>query len=285
MANAGSWYPRNKEVFLETMEQFMSDEKFGPGRGFKTQGIGQRKIIGGVSPHAGMVYSGACATCTYLTLFEERIPDSLIVIGFDHHYFFPDCLLEEGEWETPLGNLRIDNELATEILNGCKNIVSNDSAFIGSRENSLELQMPLIKFFAGDNDVKIVPIKLSSHDFSVLEKIADDLATVIQKSTKDIVIVASSDMYHENVNNEQDLQKFKKMDEFVIGNFINLNPRKIFDLGMRATVCGRHTITLLLLIGKRLNAKEGICLKHYTSIEKTEEFGYCVGYFSGVIKK
>jgi AmmeMemoRadiSam system protein B len=285
MVNAGSWYPRAKNALIEMVEQFIKDKEFGPGREFKTQGLDQRKIIGGVSPHAGMYYSGACATCTYLTLFEEKIPDTIIVIGFDHRQYFPDCLLEEGEWETPLGNLKVDDELAKKILDDCESIVSNNSAFIGSSENSLELQMPLIKFFARENDVKIIPIKISSHEFPALEKIANQLAALIQNSTKDIVIVASSDLYHEHVYSEQELVKFKKKDENVINNFIKLNPHNIFDLGMRASVCGRHTITLLLLIGNILNVKEGNCLKHYTSIERTKEFGYCVGYFSGVITK
>lgn len=285
MVNAGSWYPRDKQDLLNLIHQFIKDSEFGPGRDFETKNLEQRKAIGGVSPHAGLFYSGACATCTYFSLFEEKVPDSLIVIGFDHRRYYPNCLFEEGEWETPLGNLVIDSELAKGILNTSRNIVSNNSAFIESSENSIELQMPIIKFFTGENDVKIVPIKLSSHDFSELENIAKDLAIVIQNSSKDIVIVASSDLYHEGVYDKHDLENFKKKDEFVIENFEKLNPEKIFNLGMQATVCGRHTITLLLLIGNELNAKEGICLKHYTSVDKTKEYGYCVGYFSGVLRK
>ena len=253
MVNAGSWYPRDKEDLLKLIHQFIKDDDFGPGRDFETKNLKQRKTIGGASPHAGLFYSGACATCTYFSLFEEKIPDSVIVIGFDHRQYFPNCLLEEGEWETPLGNLTIDSELAKWILDGSKNIVSNRSAFIGSSENSIELQMPLIKFFAGENETKIV-------------------------------VVASSDLYHESVYNTQDLERFKNKDEFVIGNFEGLNPVNIFNIGMQATVCGRHTISLVLLIGKELNAKEGVCLKHYTSIDKTKEYGYCVGYFSGVMR-
>ncbi|NHJ24430.1 MAG: AmmeMemoRadiSam system protein B [Candidatus Lokiarchaeota archaeon] len=285
MVNAGSWYPRNENDLVQMLQEFMKDKEFGPGKELKTKGLPERKIIGGVSPHAGMYYSGACAICTYLTLFEEKIPDTVIVIGFDHRNYFPDCLLEEGEWETPLGNLKVDSELAKSILDDCKSLVAKSSAFIGSSENSLELQMPIIKYFAGDNDVKIVPIKISSHEYPVLEKIANELTALIQKVNKDIVIVASSDLYHEHVYNEQELLKFKKKDENVINNFIKLRAHDIFDLGMRATVCGRHTITLVLLIGTKLGAKEGNCLKHYTSIERTKEFGYCVGYFSGVITK
>jgi AmmeMemoRadiSam system protein B len=284
MVNAGSWYPRDKDDLLELIHQFIKDSEFGPGRDFEIKNLKQRNTIGGVSPHAGLYYSGACATCTYFSLFEEKIPDSLIVIGFDHRRYFPNCLLEEGEWETPLGNLTIDSELAKRILDGSKNIVSNSSAFIGSSENSIELQMPLIKFFAGENDTKIVPIKISSHNFSELEEIAKELALVIRNSSKDIVVVASSDLYHESVYSKQDLENVKNKDEFVIQNFEGLNPVNIFNLGMQATVCGRHTISLVLLIGNELNAKEGVCLKHYTSIDKTKEYGYCVGYFSGVMR-
>ena len=285
MALAGSWYPYTGEAIQKKMNKFLNDNKFGPAERYDSSKMSERSIIGGVSPHAGMDYSGPCAIHTYLNIFKEKIPDTFIILGFDHRQIVKDSLLEEGEWETPLGNLPIDNELADKILKISNVIVADKSAFIGRDENSLELQMPFIKFFAGKNNVKIVPVKISSHDYKTIDLISEDIARVIKSSKKDIVVVASSDLYHENVNDKEDLRKFKEKDEKVIEDFVNLKPENILSLGRRASVCGQHTISTLLQISNKLGAKEGKLLKHYTSAEITQKFGYCVGYFSGIIYK
>ncbi|MBY9002808.1 MAG: AmmeMemoRadiSam system protein B [Candidatus Lokiarchaeota archaeon] len=285
MALAGSWYPYTGEAIQKKMNKFLNDNKFGPAERYDSSKMSERSIIGGVSPHAGMDYSGPCAIHTYLNIFKEKIPDTFIILGFDHRQIVKDSLLEEGEWETPLGNLPIDNELADKILKISNVIVADKSAFIGRDENSLELQMPFIKFFAGKNNVKIVPVKISSHDYKTIDLISGDIAQVIKSSKKDIIVVASSDLYHENVNDKEDLRKFKEKDEKVIEDFVNLKPENILSLGRRASVCGQHTISTLLQISNKLGAKEGKLLKHYTSAEITQKFGYCVGYFSGIIYK
>lgn len=283
MALAGRWYPYTGEACLKKMNNFLKDDKFGPGEEFVSSEMSARSIIGGVSPHAGMDYSGPCAIHTYLNIFKEKIPDTIIVIGFDHRQLVKDSLLEEGEWETPLGNLIIDNELGEKILKNSSVLVADNSAFIGRDENSLELQMPFIKFFAGKNDVRIIPVKISSHDYKTIDSISDNIAQVIKSSNKDIIVVASSDLYHEDVYNKEDLKKFKENDEKVINDFVNLKPENIINLGRRVTVCGKHTISTLLQISNKLGAKEGKLLKHYTSAEIADKFGYCVGYFSGII--
>jgi len=285
MALAGSWYPYTEEACLRKMKSFLKDNKFGPYEEYISSKMAERSIIGGVSPHAGMDYSGPCAIHTYLNIFKERIPDSIIVIGFDHRVLVKDSILEEGEWETPLGNLIIDNELSEKILKTSSKIIADSSAFIGRDENSLELQMPFIKFFAGKNNVRIVPIKISTHDFKTIDTISENIAQVIKTSNKDIVVVASSDLYHEQVNNKDDLVKFKAKDEKVINDFVNLKPENIINLGRKASVCGQHTISTLLQISIKLGAKKGKLLKHYTSAEITQNFGYCVGYFSGITYK
>ena len=285
MALAGTWYPYSGEACIKKMNNFLKDNKFGPGEEFVSPKMSDRTIIGGVSPHAGMDYSGPCAIHTYLYIFKEKIPDTIIVLGFDHRQLVKDSLLEEGEWETPLGNLSIDDEIAEEILKNSKILVADNSAFIGRDENSLELQMPFIKFFAGENDVRIIPVKISSHDYKTIDSISENIAQVIKSSRKDIVVVASSDLYHEDVYNKDDLKKFKENDEKVINDFVNLKPENIINLGRRASVCGQHTISTLLQISNKLGAKKGKLLKHYTSAEIAEKFGYCVGYFSGIIYK
>lgn len=288
-AVAGSFYPRYKPDLLKVIKDSFLDSEYGPGEDLEILNKDERTIIGGVSPHAGYVYSGAAAAFTFLNLFKEKIPDTIILLGTDHVGYGKIGLMKEGIWQTPLGDLEIDSDTANAILKNTSNVNDDVSAFVGfpfGREHNIEVQLPFIKYCAGEKEVKIVPIKISVHDIEELRTLSLGLAKTISRSQKDIIIVASSDMSHEEINSERELKKFKDKDQNLIDGFINLDPEKVLHPYPNATICGRQTITTLVFTAIELGAKEGRALKYYTSSEKTGRIGgYCVGYFSGIITK
>lgn len=288
-AVAGSFYPRYKPDLINIIRESFLDKKFGPGEDFETLNKDERTVIGGVSPHAGYVYSGCAAAFTYLNLFQEKIPDSIIVLGTDHIGYGKIALMDEGEWETPLGNIAIDSELSQKILDNSEIILNDESAFMGfpfGREHNIEVQLPFIKYCSKEKDVKFIPIKVATKDLNIISRFSYDIAQSIKSYDKDVVIVASSDMTHKEVYDSKQLVKFKETDQKVIDSFISFNPEKTFEAASRTTVCGAQTITSLMMISKDLNASKGKLLQYYTSSEKTGSIsGYCVGYFSGVLMK
>ena len=284
---AGSWYRGNRKGLTEALDSYFEDRNFGPGGRPQTLNLESRTIIGGVSPHAGHEYSGPCAAFTYFNLFKEKIPDTVIILGTDHRGYRNIALFEDGEWETPLGNLKVDNELSKKILENSNIIISDNSAFLIG-EHNIEIQLPFIKYCAQDKDLKIVTIKITPRiNFKIMDEISSDIANAINSTDKDVVIVASSDMSHEYVHSEEQLKKFKEIDQAEINGFEKLNPNEALDAALKTSVCGPQTITTLILIGKKLHppASKGKLLKYYTSSEKTGTFDYCVGYFSGIIIK
>lgn len=289
-SHAGSWYPGSEKALLEAMKKYFMEEEFGPNKSPSSLNLDERTIIGGVSPHAGMEYSGPCAAFTYLNLFRERIPDTVIILGTDHVGYHKIALMGKGEWETPLGNLRIDEELSKLILDNSNIIEEDDALFIGfqaEQEHNIEIQLPFIKYCSFDKEVKIVTIKIAgTKDFKILNQIAKDITEAINSIEKDVVILASSDMSHKQVDSSDQLNRFKEIDLAVIKEFENLNASKALENALKTSVCGPQTITTLMLISENLNATRGELLKYYTSSEKTGSIGgYCVGYFSGVLIK
>ncbi len=288
-AVAGSFYPRYKPDLINILKESFINKEFGPGEELKTLNLEQRSIIGGVSPHAGYVYSGCCAAFTYLNLFKERIPDTVIVLGTDHIGYGKIGLMDKGEWETPLGNIRIDEKLSKKILDNSEIIERDESAFIGfpfGREHNIEVQLPFIKYCAQEKDIKFIPITISNKDFNTLNRLANDVSKAIQSYDKDVVIIASSDMTHKEVYDSKQLSKFKERDQQVIDAFINGEPQNTLEAASKTTVCGPQTITSLMMICKNLNANKGKLLKYYTSSERTGNIsGYCVGYLSCVLMK
>jgi AmmeMemoRadiSam system protein B len=288
--HAGSWYRGTKKGLLEALKGYFTDEEFGPNEEPSSLNKNERNIIGGVSPHAGMEYSGPCAAFTYLNLFKEKIPDTVIILGTDHIGYRKIALMKKGEWETPLGNLKIDEELSTMILENSSIIEQDNSLFTGfqaEQEHNIEIQLPFIKYCSQGKEVNIVPIKIAgTRDFKILSDIAKDIAEAINSINKDVIIVASSDMSHKQVNSSNQLDQFKEIDLAVIEEFKNLEPEKALENALKTTVCGPQTITTLILTCRNLNATKGELLKYYTSSERTGNIGgYCVGYFSGILSK
>ena len=287
-SHAGSWYPSKKEALIKDLESSFCDNKFGPGELPKALHMETRTILGAVSPHAGYAFSGKCAAFTYLNLFKEKIPDTVIILGTDHIGYEGVAILGDGAWETPIGNLEIDTELSQKIIESSDIVVDDPSAFTGfmEREHNIEIQLPFIKYCAEDKDVKIVTMKISARkDYSAFSVLANDIARSITALNKDVVIVASSDMSHKNVSNEEQLEQFKKIDGEVIDAFVDFDSKRTLSSASKTTVCGAQTITTLMLICKDLGCTNGKLLKYYTSTDVRGEYGYCVGYFSGILMK
>ncbi len=290
--HAGSWYEGSEKNLKKSLDEFFSDNKFGPGELPQSLNQEKRTILGGVSPHAGHRYSACCSAWTFLNLFKEKIPDTVIVLGTDHIGFGKVALMEEGQWETPLGNLTIDTELSREILKNSKVIIGDDSAFTGyfEREHNIEIQLPFIKYCAGEKDVNIIPFKVSTKKFNIIDQLSSDIASAIKLVDKDVVIVASSDMTHKQPSNymnpEKDLEDMRERDQAVIDAFKEFNPELTYNTALKTSVCGPQTITSLMLICKKLGAIKCRDLKYYTSYQKGGGTGPCeysVGYFSGII--
>ncbi len=296
---ANEWYTGDPDRLKKELDLYFMNKEFGPGKRHTCLNQEERSIIGGVSGHAGLAYSGPASACTYAKLFHEKVPDTIIILGFHHREPYGNVFIESGEWETPLGSIKIDSEFSNILKNTSKKLKSNSQAFLRTSENSVELQMPMIKYCMGDNEVKILPIKLQSHSFKDLEQIADELSRAIIESKKDIVIVASSDMSHYHIHNSDQLKIMKSIDKKVIEQFLTLNEENVLnqeafmdkDLykklnSSNATVCGAHTMATLISICKKLNASKAECLKYYTSKDISPGgHPWTVGYFSGIIIK
>ena len=67
-AVAGSFYPRYKPDLLKILKESFNDVEFGPAKEPKALNK-ERSVIGGISPHAGYIYSG-CAAAHTLSLIH-----------------------------------------------------------------------------------------------------------------------------------------------------------------------------------------------------------------------
>ncbi len=264
---SGTWYPSNKKELNKMLADF-----------FKNVNLEkeQKNIqpFGIVSPHAGFIYSGQVAAYGYSFLQNKKF-DTVILLGSSHHYLENVISIYNGNfYKTPLGNVPIDKEFTSLMIKKDKQIVFSET--IHEPEHSLEAQIPFLQYQM--KDFKIVPILTSTNDFSLLDKMADILIDILEKSKKKILLVNSTDMSHFH-----DYEKACQIDR----GTIDLILEKEWDvlknniLSNRCELCGYYSFYIFQKVMEHFQKGDGILLKYANSgdamgdTNSNRVVGYC----------
>lgn len=273
---AGQFYEAFSTALEKQIKDCFTHEK-GPGE----LPIASRKkeLRAIIAPHAGYPFSGPCAAWAYKEIAESAIPDTYIILGLDHAGYGKSALTLDS-WETPLGLVRIDNELGNQLLK--KTELANDAG-AHSMEHSIEVQLPFLQFANSRESgrTKILPITIS--DDLDLKKLSLDMMEAIMDLNRKVIFIASSDFTHYGRDYRylpftSDVPKrLYELDGGAI-KFIKAVDAEGFkgyvDETM-ATICGRQPIYLLL---KLLKKSKGELLQYYTSGDLTGDYKNSVGY-------
>ena len=260
---AGQFYSGSKEA-LEREVQALVDSK-----------ADKEDAIGVVSPHAGYAYSGPVAG-SVLSAIKPR--KRYIILGPNHTGLGEAFGLDENDsWKTPLGEVRIDRELADAIQSNCKFIKSDSVSH--AHEHSIEVQLPFLQFL--QQDFKIVPIAVSYADLSACVDAGKAIASAIKglRIADDVTIIASSDMTHYESQEEA-----RRKDMIAIGAMLALDEAKLVMKVSEAaiTMCGYAPAAIMIAAAKELGARSARVVKYQTSGDVTGDRSSVVGY-AGII--
>ncbi|MCS7052688.1 MAG: AmmeMemoRadiSam system protein B [Ignavibacterium sp.] len=261
---AGYFYPSNPDKLHNDIETMMNKvqlfEKYD-------------KIFGLVSPHAGYIYSGSTAAYAYYTLIDKNIK-TVYVISPSHYEYFPGVSIYDGDaYQTPLGEIEIDQEKADELTKNSKIIFRGIQGH--RKEHALEVQLPFLQYVL--KDFKLVPIVMGDQADLYVNELSEKLASVVDENS---IVVASSDLSHfysAAVANELDGLVEKRINEFDYENLQkDLNHKK-------CEACGGGTIVALLKTAAMKNYNRAKVLKRTDSGDVTGDKSEVVGYLSAVV--
>lgn len=256
---AGQFYPASREGLRKQIESFVDKR------------AEKKDAIACMLPHAGYMYSGSVA-CQ--TLSRVKLKDKIILLGPNHTGLgAPYSIMTQGTWQTPLGEIKIDADLAKAIANNSK--LLEDDSLAHASEHSLEVELPILQYFKPD--FQIVPIVFLSDDLSALKEIGREIAEEIQKSVpkNSVLIVASSDMTH--YESQADAEK---KDKEALDAILELNEDKLMEKVRRfdISMCGFAPVVVMLKIAKILGAQSAALVKYQTSGDMTGDRDSVVGY-------
>lgn len=182
----GEFYPSDKKELENSIDSLMEKSK-----GISSlKGSDKQKLKALVVPHAGYMYSGIVAAAGFNLIKPVNFPKNpkILLLGPSHHAdFYGLGATSAKEWQTPLGNVKIDS-LNHKIMKKFPNLVEyQDDAH--TDEHCLEVEIPFLqKIF--DNKFSLIPL-LTGQGRSA------EFAPVFEEFLKEIdLIVVSSDLSH-----------------------------------------------------------------------------------------
>ena len=272
---AGSWYPESASECQRQIKEFIKDAK-------TFSGI---KPVGGIVPHAGWYYSGKIACNVIKILSEAGAPDVLLIFGMHLHAGSPRFLMKEGSWETPFGEIEIEERIAARLAEKYSFEIETAQRF--TRDNTIELQLPFIKYFF--KNVKIVPMGVPPVEESLT--IGRDAVKIAKGLGLKVMVLGSTDLTHygENygfVSHGTGAQAVKwvknENDKRVIDAMLEMNPGKVIKEALsNDNACCAGAAATAISAAKELGATRAELVSYTTSYDISPGDSF-VGY-AGII--
>jgi AmmeMemoRadiSam system protein B len=265
-AVAGTWYPDNPARLIGELDRHLT-------RAEAPIDAPPRAIV---APHAGLMYSGPVAAYAYNAARLSQ-PNAVILVGPSHFISFTGVSIwPVGAWETPLGPVQVDSDLARAIQEASDGIVEVEAAHAG--EHSLEMQLPFLAHLMPG--VPIVPMVMGSQTQATAFALGGALADAIRASRRDVLIVASSDLSH-----YEDARVAARLDGVVLERVARMDAAGLMkDLEREPRhACGGGPIVSVLDAANRLGASAARILRYADSGDVSGDKTSVVGYMAAAI--
>jgi AmmeMemoRadiSam system protein B len=260
-AVAGRFYPRDPDDLRADVESFLSPQK-------KTVAA-----LGCVVPHAGYMYSGHVAGSVYAGI---DLPRRCILMCPNHTGVGqPLAIMSQGAWETPLGCVPIDSQLA-EALKQRFPLLAED-AEAHRAEHAAEVQLPFLQSMK--LDCTFVPIALGTRRYEILQTLGDAIVDTLQALGERVLVIASSDMNHYESDAVTRQKDYKAIERILV-----MDARGLYDVVMNEDIsmCGFGPTVAMLTAARGLGATGTELVKYATSGDVSGDRERVVGY-AGVI--
>jgi len=260
-AVAGTFYPSDPQKLKESLSKFIQDIP----KKIKAKGI--------VVPHAGYMYSGKIAGEVYSRV---EIPNRLIILSPNHTGMgVPFSIMPSGSWRLPMGEAKIDEDLASKMMDEFPKLEEDTSAHM--QEHSLEVQLPFIQYLK--ENFSFVPITIGHVSYQDCKEFGEAIARIIEKETDPVLIVASSDMNH-----YEEHYKTLEKDQLALDEILNQDPMGLYNVvhDKNISMCGIIPTTVMLTACNELRATRAELIDHKTSGDVTGDLSGVVGY-AGII--
>lgn len=178
---AGSFYPARAEQLNNMLQGFF----------MAADPVETPSLNAVVVPHAGYVFSGACAAWSFKALQLHGFSRAIVLAPSHSQGYFEFCLPNYHSFTTPLGKIEIDTDTCAQLA-AHPAIMRDNVPF--AQEHSLEVQLPFLQYI--NPEFTLVPALTGSQSLESSQNMAHILAALGAEFWRDTVLVISSDLSH-----------------------------------------------------------------------------------------
>jgi AmmeMemoRadiSam system protein B len=159
---AGTWYPGGRRECEKTIREFTKNSRVPEG-----EYLG----VGGVVPHAGWYFSGQTAFSVFHAIRRKRSPELFFILGRHLHESGPDSIFFDEGFETPVGTLKVHIPACEKLCEAF--LFRKETAQSYTRDNTIELQLPFIRFLFPDASAVAIGVAPSQRALAIGERCAE----------------------------------------------------------------------------------------------------------------
>ena len=266
-AVAGSWYPGDADRLRREVRSYL-DGAVAPPAG---------RVVAIVAPHAGLMYSGSAAGCSYRAVADSTY-DAVVLAGPSHYVGFDGVALPDADaFATPAGLLPIDHAIARDLE--AQGPLVHVRAAAHAREHSLEMQLPFLQVVLPGTP--IVPLVMGFQTSETIAGLADALAAILPG--RRVLLVASTDLSH-----FFDAETAARLDGRVVDCVERFDAAGIGELAARYpehergryVACGVGPMLAVMLASQSMGACHARVLLRTDSSEVSGDTSSVVGYLA-----
>lgn len=265
--HAGSFYPRFGDQISTQIQRWTEGQP---------TARREENCLGLIVPHAGYVYSGACAAKGFHYIGEQHF-DSLLILHPSHQGINFDWSVSPfDQYDTPLGMVEQDPRLFELLTRNTED--KNREKRLHELEHSLEIQLPLIKYFFPATP--ICPVMIGRPHPEVAMRLAEQIREAVAASGKKVGIIVSTDLSHYH-----DSDRAEKMDSLIIRYIMSLDADALWQsvISMRCEACGiGGLLALIMYAGIHDDAKAKV-IEYTHSGKVSGDNQQVVGYLSALV--
>ncbi len=240
---AGQFYPADATKLSEQIQMLSNNAK----PAAKTD-----QTIAIITPHAGYVFSGKVAASSFNQINPGKTYENIFILASSHQTMFEGASIYiKGNYETPLGEIKVNHKLANQLINNYT--VFNYYPQAHSTEHSLEVQLPFLQY-RNHRPTQIVPIIIGTQDTADCKKIAEALKPFFNKNN---LFIISTDFSHypayddANIIDKITARAIRMNDSKVLLETLKNNNDMSVE-GLRTSLCGWSSVLTLLYMSETI---------------------------------
>ena len=261
---AGQFYPAQHNACVDEIKECLEAGK--PGESLP------EKIVAGIAPHAGWVFSGSLAAMVFSAIKQQHDKiHTFVIFGAAHGYLGLEPTVDNSNfWQTPLGKVVVDTDLAEWLVN---NKLAVSDSLVHKGEHSIEVQVPFVQHLFKDAEILPIIVPPSKQAISLGEAFGD----IMTPAGKSIICIGSTDLTHygprygftpRGTGKEALRWASDVNDKEFIDLALKTEPQRMLESAAgKYNACGAGAAAAAVAAAKRLGRTKGVLLEHTNSGE------------------